>query len=276
MKVTYLHRTVKGCLDKWEMLALLKNWTGGNATNAYNPNLAILKSCILQLKTIRDDRHDFLSWSECMDAVLLYGHRVEADTTNTQTELMDVFFNIAPRWIRHNISTEPVFRPDSSPSTTAVQCGLYRYLRAKLKIDNVIRADHVLMRRRLVYALIPRIGLEQFVSVHVVKVLLEFGAKPEYSWAGAIDNLDRVFGESSRKTVLAHDREYILKQWESIIELLVQAGVDFTPHAEYVLKTVLPPHQYIDLWNNLHSILRSRKTPSRRSRVIGKQSCRQQ
>lgn len=77
MKISYLHRTVKDCLEKWENQKILKDWTGGSGTNAYNPNVAILKSYILQLKCIKEgSRNNFVDDNYCINTCILYAHRV--------------------------------------------------------------------------------------------------------------------------------------------------------------------------------------------------------
>ncbi|CAG8981702.1 hypothetical protein HYALB_00006575 [Hymenoscyphus albidus] len=267
---------VKDRLEKWETQSILKDWTGGSSADVYNPTLAILKSSILQLKSIRDTRHDLLNSGECIDSVILFARRVQRDTGSGQAELMDEFFNVASRWIRGYSSTEIVFRPDSSPSTIAVQCGLHRYLWAKLENDNVLKSWEKTSRSFLDYALLPGFGLVQFVSVDIVSVLLDFGADSRKPWLNAINYLERYLGGEIHSLSFGEDRNFVLARWEEVIKRLLDAGVDLTPHADSVLRAMFPPNQYIELWEKAASLTRAKSRRSRTSRILDKDKWRQQ
>lgn len=278
MNVSYLHRTVKDCLEKWETQALLKDRTGGNATNAFNPNLAIMKSYILQLKALEATRpNDDSRPGEYLNGAITYARRVEADTSSAQVELLDELFRIAnPSWRNNNIA-EPIFRGNSSPIKLAVQCGLHQYLRAKLAIYNVPayeNHDKSLGKTQLLhYALNPNIGLERFVSVEVILTLLEFGSEPRGHWNKALDYLYRDFGQRHIRS--EEQNSYILRQWMAVIKRFIEANIKFDVHTQGRLREVFFTQS--QLWSEVqHLLLDKRLKQPRESRLIDKAQCRQQ
>ncbi|KAF7907807.1 hypothetical protein BELL_0935g00040 [Botrytis elliptica] len=112
MKVGYLHRTAHDFILKektWK--ALIKGTSGGPTRDAFNPNIAILKSMILQIKNYDNaDAHGLINDS------FTFIHRIEADESVSAAEaeeLFDAFSNVAvaARYINmseadHNISIE--------------------------------------------------------------------------------------------------------------------------------------------------------------------------
>lgn len=274
MSVSYLHRTVKDCLERWETQAFLRDWTMSTTTDAYSPNLAIMKSYILQFKSIRDNLHDFLIREHCIDGVILYARRAEADTGSGQLELMDEYSHITSRVIRSKSSSKVLFKPTSPPTTMAVECGLHRYLRARLEADNVIEKDSAAGRALLDRAVRPRSSQEYYTQLDVISVLLEFGANPGQPWDFGWKMLHKRLQVS--RTLSTEESGSQAKHWAAIIELLIQAGMTIDSTSRSVLQEEFPPQQYVQFWSNLENSSGARKKKSRRSEILDKQKCRQQ
>jgi hypothetical protein len=277
-KVSYLHRTVKDCLEKWETQTILKERTSKNATNEFNPNLAIMKSYILQIKALEAKlRNDDSRPGEYLNGVITYTRRVEADTSSAQAELVDELFRIAtPSW-RNNYIEEPIFRGNSSPIKLAIQCGLHQYLRVKLAIHNVAayeKHDKSLGQEALFYyALHPGIGLERFVSVEVILTLLEFGSDPKRHWEEAIQCLYRDVNKSNLRS--EEQNHHILKQWSAVIKRFIEANIKFDIHTQEYLKASFST--YPQLWDEMQHLLPAKRVKkSRRLRLMDKTQCQLQ
>jgi hypothetical protein len=99
MKVAYLHRTVRDFIltgANWE--ALLKGTGGGPTRDAFNPNIAILKSMILQIKDCEDASAYDASAYGLINHSFTFLHRIEVDqsvSTAVSEELFNIFSGIA-------------------------------------------------------------------------------------------------------------------------------------------------------------------------------------
>ncbi len=272
-KVSYLHRTVKDCLEKWETQAILKGRTRGGAADAYNPNVAILKSYILQIKCIREgSRHNFVDPGNCINACVLYARRVEEDTSSANVELMDEFFRIASFWIRRNSSSEQVFRPGSSLFTITVQCGLHRYLRAKLAADNAIGTRKKPGEWSLLdYAFKPGIGLDRFVSAEVVSTLLDFGADPGDALEMTLNHVTMMLHSRPADRSYNEINEDALKPWVDLIEKILRTDVNAKTAS---LKSMFL--SYPRLEQQIDVALESRAQKRKSAKYTEKHKCRQQ
>ncbi|KAK6595017.1 hypothetical protein H4I96_10748 [Botrytis cinerea] len=112
MKVGYLHRTAHDFILKektWE--ALIEGASGGPTGDKFSPNIAILKSMILQIKD-----YDNADAHQLIDNSFTFIHRIEADesvSAGEVEELFDAFSSVAvaARYINisetdHDISKE--------------------------------------------------------------------------------------------------------------------------------------------------------------------------
>jgi len=278
MKVSYLHRTVKDCLEKWETQTTLKNWTGGGGgRDAYQPNLAILKAYILQLKCIRvSNRHNYMEPGQCIDGVILYARRVEREISSANFELMDEFFGVAFHWIRRNHSSEKVFRPGSSPYTIAVQCGLHRYLQAKLAAGT---ANETINKMALLQrACSPIAGLERFATPELVHTLLESlleesSADPDTILRMTMSNIKTAncLTQSGRPNSKLNEQ---LKPWADIVEKLLYKGVYIKTNdiADLRARFSSTPQ----LAQRIDSALQAREKKLKSARFREKHKCRQQ
>jgi hypothetical protein len=68
MKVLYMHRTVKGYIEHDTTRELLRSRTGNQLFNPFNPDLAILRSYVLQMKVLLDSK-PFYCWDLISPAI---------------------------------------------------------------------------------------------------------------------------------------------------------------------------------------------------------------
>lgn len=111
MKVAYLHRTVRDFIltgPNWQ--TLLKGTDGGSTRDAFNPNVAILKSMILQIKDFDDSKAH-----ELIDHSFTFVRRVTIDESVSTTDFETLFNTyskvaIASRYVdlsaKHKTSNE--------------------------------------------------------------------------------------------------------------------------------------------------------------------------
>jgi hypothetical protein len=186
MKVSYMYRTVKDYLETTETRILLKGRTGGENPHAFDPNLAILRAYILQLKTLGSavratmDPYDN-SW-EYINTAILYARRVDSGQSSVRIQLLDQLYKAALYWAPANVANtrrdqrEAIFAADKTVYTFAVECGLSNYLSAKLDELSITTSEALpstLLDALLFLALVPSSINRGFVTADIVSTLLD-------------------------------------------------------------------------------------------------------
>lgn len=206
MKVSYMHRTVKDYLEKNDTRVLLRCRTGGASASPFDPNLAILRSYVLQLKVLdfavpADQDPSSNAW-DYIHSAIRHARRVdtdsrfEPDSLSAHVALLDQLYTTALYWVRRRIpsdSREAIFRSSSSAYTFAVECGLHQYLNAKLDKDNIIPKEKFGWKSLLDAALVSLPANRHLVSSKIVSVLVDHGARPLEAWPGALRYLRENF-----------------------------------------------------------------------------------
>jgi hypothetical protein len=252
LKVTYLHRTVKDFLDRLDTQKTIIQWTGG--TSAFNPDLAILKSHILQPKARSPfptssvmlhgrgiEREEFyekaLQLSKpLVQSLFTYARRVELTGLGPQLELLEQFEEAMRfRWIESGCKS----RGSPYPMLIeAVQCGCHHYLSKKLALDTTIPRRMFFGSDLLEYALNPPPENSQFVSLTTIKILLEHGADPnkhrhetdrdptkQTSWIATLSFLQNRNIPPPALTKKA-EIDKLMATWAEILKQLSRHGVD--------------------------------------------------
>lgn len=192
LKVTYLHRTVKEFLDRQDIQRKFIGWTGG--TSIFNPDLAILKSHVLQIKARSPfptsaamlkgnliEEEGFYEEAVHLSTPLVrglftYARRVELNGLGPQLDLLEEFAEaMRLRLVESNFQSRRIPYP---MLITAVQCGYHRYLSKKLALDANILQGTYFGGSLLDNALNPPLENRQFVSLTTIEILLKHGADP--------------------------------------------------------------------------------------------------
>jgi hypothetical protein len=213
---------------------------------------------------------------QCIDGAILYARRVERDISSANFELMDEFFRVAFHWIRRNSSSEKVFRPGSSPYTIAVQCGLHRYLRAKLAAGT---ANEKINKMALLHrACSPTAELGRFATPELVHALLESlleesSADPDTILRMTLSNIktQNCPTQSGRPNSKLNEQ---LKPWADLVEKLLCKGVHLRPNDVADLRARFSSAP--ELAQRIDGALQAREETLRSAKFREKHKCRQQ
>jgi hypothetical protein len=180
--ITFMHRTVKDFLERPESKTLLERKATKNPATPFIPEFAILKSMVLLLKAedrVADSRYA----DTVLNVAILHARRLESRSDAPRGQInavLDELMTTAHHWIKLAPSSQPIFHPESTRYTIAVECGLHQYIRHLLQQDNIILEEAKSKRRSLLSrALTPRVGYGRFCSPRTVESLVDFGADPE-------------------------------------------------------------------------------------------------
>jgi hypothetical protein len=229
MKISYLHRAVRDHLEKPKIRETLKRQTTYEQEDPFHASSAIFKAYILVLKAFHaTDLAE--TWTLVEDGVA-WARRAEQDTGTSQPALLDEFYRIARRlwttkrfFIAGHSPLYDFFIRQQSVLTFATQCGLDRYLDAKLPhVKKDVESHSALLN----LALTPVIENNYLINLKVVSTLLSHGANPNERraksptspWQNVLSHLN---------TTISRKLEHIarLQQWAPIITLLLKSGAD--------------------------------------------------
>lgn len=216
MKVSYLHRTVRDFLQSPATKEVLSRRTGGVETNAYKPNIAILKSYILQAGTC-DPSSSTPDNQRLINQAFIYAGRADKDERISPSELIKLFDSFP--------------RPASWDSAlwVAILCDWQRYVQARIDIDETL-LDSRSTESALHYALLPTENLRKFwmnARPSIVRFLLSLGADPngfvdgQTLWQKALSHLI----EKHEIDRWKEDNEF-LGGWFSIVEIMLEYEAD--------------------------------------------------
>lgn len=231
MKISYLHRTVRDHLEQPKSREMLKRQTTYEQEDPFHASSAIFKAHILVLKAFHaTDLAE--TWTLVEDGVA-WARRAEQDTGTGQPALVDEFYRIARRlWTTHRsfiASHSPLydfFIQQQSVLTFATQCGLDRYLDAKLPhVKKDVESHSTLLN----LALTPVIENNYLLNLEVVSTLLSHGANPNERlpksptgpWQNVLSHLNKTVSRKPEHTAR-------LQQWAPVITVLLKSGAD--PH----------------------------------------------
>jgi len=228
MKISYLHRTVRDHLEKPKIRDLLERQTTFEHKDPYHASSAIFKAHVLILKAFHAT--DLTETWTLVEDGLAWARRAEQDTGTSHPALLDEFYRIA----HHLWTTKRSFKTSYSPLydffikqqsalTLATQCGLDRYLDAKLPHIKKDETHTTLLN----IALTPRIENDYLVNLKVVSTLLSHGANPNARLAESPKSLwQHVL--SHLNTTVSRKPEHIalLQQWAPIITMLLKSGAN--------------------------------------------------
>jgi hypothetical protein len=241
MKVLYMHRTVKDYIERDTTREVLRSRTGNQHSNAFNPDLAILRSYVLQMKVLSNLKL-FYCW-DLISPAITFARRTDSDDFPCRVALLDELYTMGRYLVKKSGKAEEltvsVLRTGSSAYTFATECGLYKYLSALLDERNIITSTGVPSKGRtlLSLALFQKASYSpHFMSLQTVATLLDHGAQPERCWNSTLDHLleQPWCGKSASSVSEQHE----IEKWANIIIKMSQYGVRIEPQHYQILNRI--------------------------------------
>ena len=168
---------------------------------------------------------------------------------------------------KSKVDETTMLREESTTHTFAVECGLHKYLSAKLEQENVVHQEFG--HKTLLYLALYQEAehSKHFVSPSVVQTLLNFGADPH--------RYPRMLSQVVWHVTRCYLHEQEARQWARIIVNLVQARL--VPTSMDVLDLTQAFQPYPQLWSKVQSSVLKPMKPSPQYKQPGKRDrCRPQ
>lgn len=248
-KVLFMHRTARDFLVQPKTRALLRGRTMSGMSPAFNPVLVLLQSYILQMKAVANFKPMYC-W-DFISPAITFARRTDADQDPCRIRLLDELYFVSTSLASEAKSTlaqtdeRSILRSKSTPQTFAVECGLHKYLAAKLEEQTEAYQASAwwasALTKLLQLALIQEAEFSKhFISAKVVVTLLEYGADPRQALSYAV-----------RRLADCPPDEQNAQEWAKIIGVIFQAGVVPTPKEVYSLGNAF--RMYPILWSEIKS-----------------------
>jgi hypothetical protein len=217
-RVQYLHRTVRDYLEKPDVWQILLART---SRTEFNPNLALLKSCILRLKLVSIVEPLLVG-----SVAMLYAHRADAQTKKGNVALLNELDRTVTYCSNMSGMTEywGSHKWQKSILSFAVQYGLHEYVYEILsKNEDIILSSG---KPLLFYAVDPIPSKQRYplqLSQRMVAILLAHGADPNSKFNGGSpwDIALRLCSFLEDEANPAFSREVA-----AILQILLQHGAD--------------------------------------------------
>jgi hypothetical protein len=155
MKVLYMHRTVKDYIEYDTTREVLRSRRGSQFSDPFNPDLAILRSYVLQMNVLSDLK-TFYCW-DLISPAIIFARRTVSDDFPCRVALLDELYTMCRYLVKKSGKAEElansILRNGSTAYIFATECGLYKYLSALLDERNIITSTGAPFRSKTLLSL---------------------------------------------------------------------------------------------------------------------------